>query len=604
VRRRGAALVLALAVAAAVTGCGVKEENRPHGVGKAPGFGGEPERQAVSLPDPSAASDARKFVDLFLQSAAAGDWDPVRPSNDRIAQAVAQGRKFLTAEAAAAWKHSNRIIVVQVEELTATNAETVSVKMHPVGVLTPDGAVEPLNDDPQIGSWTFTVQRLPSAGNEFRMTNPPPELLLSTQGLQELFEVRPVYFWDLDERYLLADRRYVSRGATRTKQIQTAIDRLIKGPSSFIASAVQSLPDNTSTDSRPVIERDRIVVNLSAAILANDKDWLNRLAGQIRWSLHPERHDLELQIAGRRQAVYGGNDYLSMNPSYANRTENDLYGLLGKRVVQWTGRRFTPDVLNAPENNNVVAAAVNRTRNWAALVRENGAQQELWIGRFDRETGPGWVRTALTGTSMSRPAYIPGGGGRVLVAVDGTVWDVGETGPPQSVGAFGAGISALAIAPDGSRLAYVANGLAYVATLNSTVVPVSRGEARALYTLGHGGLRGVGWSLEDQVVVAGANELMSVAIDNSYQAVIPVIDLFGAQITQLAAVPQTHANGNDAAGRIVIQAGADAFNVYPSRVAKISVEPSEPDPSGSAQPSTGTSATALTPTVPFYCDTG
>jgi hypothetical protein len=610
--RRFIAAAVGVALVATAAACGVPTDRGPVDVGQAPGFGADVQSPPVKLPEPDDASDVPGLVKGFLQAAAKGDWDPAS-GDQRITQAIEQARKFLTPTAARDWQPSGPVIVVESVPEPQVSESQIRFSLHGVGFLNADGVVEPL-PTPLSANFTFTAEKSDAAGGRYRLTSVPPYLLLSTLGLRELYDVRPVYFWDQADRVLVPDRRYLSRGASRDKRIRAVVDRLLKGPSAFLDAVVNSLPNNTKSDSNPVVEGSKIVVDLSSAVSVSDKQLLRRIATQLRWSLHPEVLDLQLNIDGRPQGTFSDDSYLAYNPSASPAVDeaDRLYVVAGGTVVQHSTGARVPPVLEAPENSYVVSAAVNGIRNSAAVVRAIGGMRELWIGRYGRETAaPRLVRVALPPTTvMSRPSYLPDVGNRVLVAAGDHVYDVADDGTFKQV-QFSAPVgpvTAVAVAPDGSRLAFVARDGVYVTTINSATTPASVAQApRQLYTGPMGKPLAVAWAYEHQLVVASATELMEVAIDSAHRAPIALPNLFAQKINQLASVPRTATSG-EVRGPIVVDVDGRANYVFTSSglravempgTATQSAAP-RPSPSGSREPTPAQPVLS----APFYLDVG
>jgi hypothetical protein len=608
-QRRFVAAVLLVAATAA---CGVPTSTEPLPVGKAPGFGGDVESPPVTLPGPDGAPDAKTLVERFLQAPAKGDWDPAA-SDQRIPQATEHARRFLTPEAARDWQPGNQITVVEVESVTPVSLDSVRVKVRGVGVLGVGGAIDPFDplQGPSDYDLPFTAVRSDAFGGQYRLINAPDALLLSTQGLRELYEVRPVYFWDKRDRFLVPDRRYLSRGASRDKRIRAVVDRLLKGPSQFLESWVNTLPANTTRKGNPGVEESasKIVVDLSSAVSVSDKQLLRRIAAQLRWSLHPEALALALEIDGRPQGLFGDDSYLAYNPSAsAAVAETDrLYVVADGRVVQHSTGARVPTVLEAAANTNVERAGVNRIRNSAAVVRVTGDTRELWIGRHGGETAaPQLTRVELPkAAAIGRPAFLPDVGNRVLVAADGVVYDVGDDATFRRVQAFEQyrDVGSIAVAPDGSRLAFLAGDRVYVTTLDSAAMTI--GPARELYVPGLTRLREVAWGYEHQLVVAGATGLVEVAIDNGQREMITPQNLFAQEITHLAAVPRTAASG-DVRGPIVLDVSGRVYNMYTSTGLDPVVVPGAQSPSARPSPSVSGAPAPAVPklSAPFFLDVG
>jgi hypothetical protein len=85
-------------------------------------------------------------------------------------------------------------------------------------VLNENGSLDPVPDNVQMSqSVTFqTVEgRSGRVDTPLLLSNAPDYLMLSLEGLNALFEVRPVYYWSKGNRYLVPDRALRQQGCLR-----------------------------------------------------------------------------------------------------------------------------------------------------------------------------------------------------------------------------------------------------------------------------------------------------------------------------------------------------------------------------------------------------
>jgi hypothetical protein len=609
VRSRRSAAVLALAVLLALAGCGVPGSSQPTDVGPAPAAG-DPISAAgtVRVPTRDGASTALELARRFFQAGAVANWDPDREEESRIDDAVEHARQFLVPELRRSWQPGKSVLVVAADLIDGL--DFVTANLVPVGVLGADGVVGPL---PPAGVSPTQVkfQAVSVNGTVLLALTPdsqmPSDVMLSQEGLDTLFEARPVYFWDKANRYLVPDRRYVSRGISNEKRVRAIIKQWLAGPSDFIKNVVAPQTDITMLDN-PSLSGNRVKVNLQpGGQEANQNNALRRIAWQIRWSIHgpSTTPDVEIQVAGREQLVDADSTYLTYNPSQpragqGSPDEDRLFGVLDGRVVPVSPSAMSPSILQQPENSGVVLAAVNRATNAAALVRrgENGRPQ-LWIGRNNVE--PRFVQASFPAApaTLSRPSFVPGGDGRVLIAGDGMLWDVTPDGVARSVPLAVGDVTAVSVAPDGARVGLVTGGGAVVASLEASGTPAVGTPVR-LYLPTVPQARGIGWLAEDRVVVGGPSALAEATIDNGFNKSIAPNNLTGGQLTQVAAVPGNPFDGTT--GSVVVEVGnQQAYYAYSSGLVEIVPLPGA-SPSPSASASAGTSPTTPRMSAPFYVD--
>jgi len=614
-RREVLGFAALLAAGVGMSGCGVPDESRPLVVGEAPGLGGTVNRPgSVVLPTPAGANTPAVLVSHFLQAGAAADWDPARLKERRIADAVNHARQFLAPPIRQSWTPVANFVLVVDADIQA-GPSSVLVTLRSVGVLNENGSLDPVPDNVQMSqSVTFqTVEAAQASDTPLLLSNAPDYLMLSLEGLNALFEVRPVYYWSKGNRYLVPDRRYVSKGVSEEKRIKAILDQLLAGPSTFLKDFVEPLRVDELADN-PLLNDDRVTVNFrTPAQGANPGEMQRRLAWQIRWSVHRASGQVSvtLQFDGRNQLTDDDGSYLQANPAQpaqgrSTLDDDRLFAILDGRVMPVFGNASRPPILDAPENSSVLLAAVNRPNRMVALVRSGqGGAPELWLGRTGGE--PPFVKAELPAASaMSRPSYLPGTDGRLLIAVDKTLYDVAPDGTARPVQQSPAQVTAVSVAPDGARVALIAGGRALVAPLDATGTVRTLGPSRELFLAGATDLRGIGWLYEHRVVVASvgvpAVALIDVAVDNGYVKSITPNNLALAQLTQLSAVPGNPID--DVRGNVVVEA-VDRGNrqaYYPYlELTQIPLPAASPGPS--AGPSGSPGGTDQKRFVaPFYAD--
>jgi hypothetical protein len=609
-------------VVVAAAGCGVPGSGEPVTLDDAPGVGGPVgPAGSVQLPEPTPPTTPVELVKRFLRVGAAADWDPAVRPDDRILTAVRQARRFLDQTGMATWKPGDSINVVEmIEEPKATVDFTVTVKLRKVGVLDEKGTLTP-SGDPQIKEYPFKVAPPTDDTGPALFSSVPDSMLpLSLEGLRDLFEVRPVYYWEPTERFLVPDRRYLSRGISAEKRVKTIVERVLAGPSEFLTQPPQAVlppPVNKPLDNA-TLTGNTVAVNLPVLGETDLEKPMARLATQLRWSLHPGQYTVELRTDGRDRRTYTGTDYLRFNPSQAmdGRNESRLFGAVNGNLRPLDPGVSKPSILTLPENSNVVAAALNVRQNSAALVRQVDGRRTLYVVRTPADrSAVQFVAADLPDQvgPFSRPSYLPGAGDRVLVVAGGNLYDVDlgsgkatmvSLPPPLTPGS----LVAVSVAPEGARIAMVTASRAYVATIDPSKLPATVGPGsgqpiRELYARNLSDLRGVGWSNEDQLVIGGRSGLIATAIDGSHDpAVQPT--LLTAALTQVAAVPRNPA-GNTGYGDVVIEVSTSgvgqSYSAFQSDIRDLKAPPV---PGASPSPSASASAPPQEPrvTAPFYAD--
>jgi hypothetical protein len=587
-------------------------------LGDAPGVGGPVGRpDSVALPEPGPGTTPVELVKRYLQTGAAADFDPDLQLDDRINAAIGRAKLFLDQTGKDAWKPGTSINVVEVigDPVANPTASSVSVTLRQVGLLEATGSLKPV--EPKIASYTFKVA--PATGTDPMLLSSVPDnmLPLSLEGLRDLFEVRPVYYWDTNERFLVPDRRYISAGISDEKRVKTIVARVLAGPSEFLAPpAVRDPPVDKPLDNA-TLYGNNVVVNLPPMPETDLDKSLLRLATQLRWSLHPQRYSVQLRIGGRDGHTYTGTDYLRANPSQPldDRNERRLFGAVNGKLIPLDPGVSAPSILDRPENSNVVAAAVNTRQNSAALVRQVGnGPRELWVGRTpaDRSAATFTHVVGLDGVigTYSRPSYLPGAGDRVLIVAAGNLYDVDlGTGVATAVNLpspLAGSLVAVSVAPDGARIAMVTASKVYVATIDPSKLPVTIGadtpqQLRELYVRNLADLRGVAWNFEHQIIVGGRSGLMIAAIDGGTLASTGPKDLQGALLMQLSAVPRDPIN-NLGGGDVVIEVSASGIRQSFAPYSELLAVKAPESRGASPSPSASTPPADPPVTAAFYAD--
>jgi hypothetical protein len=612
VKTRLLAVALAVASAVTVTGCGVPERTQPVIVGNPPREGGTPDVGNGLPPEPAGATSAQNLVERYLQAAAGGNESTTerpKPFDD----AVVRVKEFLTGTAAASWKYgdSRDLNVVQATVAPAVRADTgdrVDVVLRPVGTLNQRGELEPAGDR-QPFTWSAKVVPPEGPGTTMRIDNPPDGLLLSTTGLNELYEARSIYFWDSNDRYLVPDLRYVALGVPEEQRANNLVDWLRLGPSEWLKSAVNVVPDSIQVKDRVSIGSQpdsRWQVNVAAKAFGM-LDQLSRFSTQLQWTLRPGSGAVDLRIENQKVSL-PPTDYRKYNRDYLPDNQDPLpFCVSGGQVRQIAGTPVTIPALSGQDNAGVLQAAIASSPTSVtspqavAVVRAEGNQQRLYMGSADQRDvgGVGIVRTDLAAPTLSRPVWLVNSGPRVLVAAGGRLYDVVVTGRTTQVNRVGDvdGIAAFALAPDGRRLAYLSRGRIYVAPLLISNDRLAVGSAREVSTA-QGDLTdpvGVAWSRENWLVVAGRvngkTALVEFTVDGGLAQSLQLSNLAEMTITQVVARPVVRPGDERAklpSRRIMVEANGRAQQVFFASVDAV------PNPTPSAQ--------QAVPTAPFFMD--
>ncbi|GAB3992647.1 hypothetical protein GCM10029992_02320 [Glycomyces albus] len=161
----------------------------------------------------------------------------------------------------------------------------------------------------------------------------------------------------------------------------------------------------------------------------------------------------------------------------------------------------------------------------------------------------------------------------ILLIDDGVLTAVDTEGGVQVLGAEE--VTALAVAPDGRRAAYVEDGLAMAAPLSIDADGNFQLHENAARRIGTGvtEVRDVAWSSEDYLWIAGQGpddqELYRAAIDNSQLDAQPGTSGY-PPISEIAAHPADPLAGNQTRGEpVIVVSGDDLYRVHTSSMEPI-----------------------------------
>jgi hypothetical protein len=378
-----------------------------------------------------------------------------------------------------------------------------------IGVLNDQGRVDDLS---QSGAETMTIWVAPAEpeSNKLRIDEiegAPASLILSDDALDSLYSIQPIYFWDAANLRLIPDLRYVSQTRVPDKRANAIVQWIVDGPSLWLAGA-QRLPVGTALRTNVVTFNGTLVVDLTPQAGANGREAIQRLYTQLRWSLR-SLSDLPVELRIDDKVPDGLNpqvNYMAFNETDGlGSVSPRKFDIRDQKVVTVPALDPPLGVLGTKENANVVYAAVTRSAILAAFVRAGTGADPRRTLHIVRNGAQSTVVSDRRSSDMGRPAWIPGreilvvpSNGRLwaVSAADGRSFDI----TPNWMG----NVRAMAISPDGRRIAMISAGQTYVASLNvdeknavtigSSPRPVLSVELTAV---------AVAWDSESRLYVAG-----------------------------------------------------------------------------------------------------
>jgi len=525
-----------------------------------------------SLPTLGPTVDAEETVLNFLGSAA-GDW---ANRDERL-------NKFVRSEAT--WSEPSAgmpLVRLNSDKATATSSSTTSATVEVtgtiVGVYNQYGQVKKASGDTQY-SREFKLSR-DFSSDHWHIDSPPEQVVVDDEIFANRYLAQPLYFPATSDATgtLVPDLRWIPKSLSDTGvRYERLLDWLLTGPSEWLESSVSSgIPTGTSREAISVTE-DGVVVEISARSATSPVDKYETISAQIAWTLGLESdQQLTLVVDGREQLQSQVSEWAQYNraPGRDDTGEDrDLIYYIENGAV----KSATPDAPfagAAPEG--LQEAALEPGGNRMAAVVFTGGMYSLVVGtpgELERVDG-------FATATLSDPQWVDRS--KLLVLADGEPTMVRiSTGESVrvSMSELDSTITAISLAPDARRLAFVADGRTYVAPISYTDDFAAKlGEPQRV-GLNVTDVRDVGWSQETHVVMIGAvpdaeEWLWQVSIDNAYQ-----IQVEGTKTSTTGAVADSLAvrcnspQRSPAVGQpLVVSVGGSIARVYTASYGPLQVE--------------------------------
>jgi hypothetical protein len=589
-------LAAPLVAALLAGGCGIPDSTEVQRVGPGPSTGVSiGEDVAPTRHDRLASSDPATFVRYYLE-AAAGD-----PNT-----AMERVKQFLSPTAASSFDPAAEVRVVHLVDTPLVNPGSVDVRLRAqtVGVLDHNGILDPAADG-SAQEYTLTVSSTSGQTGLF-ITKAPPVLLISDDALDVFYERRKLYFWNHEYTGLVPDERYLPRDLPSEQQPNEIVKWLIAGPSPWLANAVETLPEGTMLDGNvPAPSGEKLRINLSGQAVRppDDRTALDRLRRQLMWSLRSGQwRTLELKVGSQNSVEYTGTDYFTSNAAYALAATPERFLVYNGQVRRMSGspNASDPVPLLRPEDNRFVRAAAlagSGSRRFAALVVNSAGREELRVGAGTADEQVGLAKISLPKGTTGQPVWAttstePSAPAIGLLTVGGRLYSFTSDGSPLTkVDGAGDGITAVAVAPDGRRVALVSRGRLSVAALSTGGAGVRMLPAEQVLTAPLKQVSAVDWSSETWLTVAGARAdknrvaIFEMTIDGSFVSE-RLADIGTESVSYLTAYPVSPVSGTDSSDTIAYVANGDAFDVLsdPVRIGVADLAVPVPNPPSGLKP--------------------
>jgi hypothetical protein len=546
-RRTSLAAALAFGATWIATACGIPSGRAPEVVGDAPSDFDQSSGTSAETFEPSTI--AEETVQNYLK-AASGDPDG---RDDRLNAFTVNEQQFSDPSTGIDLLDD---IIVTVDSSNGVETATVVVTGSVVGTYRPDGSVQ-MNSAPRDYNESFTLQR-ESLQDIWKIAVLPSQAMLDYAQFKSAYDQAPLYFQAGQRNLLVPDLRWIFRDLDTDTELRLRLGWLLQGPIDAARfSARNAIPEGTS--GKPVDDDGTLRIDLSPGG-AVEEDAIDAIAAQLAWSLGLDG-TFALTVDGTEVLEGSREDWRDWNAIPAELPETG-YFVAEDTVWEYTNNEQVTTVsAEHPWVGLSVAglrqAAVGPAGKVAAIVQGSGGDT-LQVGMGDGALHA----VAQVGGNLSHPQWLSDS--TVIVIDDGTPIVVETaTGAAQTL-AVGEGVTSLALAADGRRLAYVEDGLAWVVPLSLDADGNVQAGERWRIGLDIADVSDVAWSAENYLWVAGVRDddrLFVVAVDNSrteVQAWTP-----GLEIAQIAANPEDPAESYLNRGEpVLVVANATLYRVH------------------------------------------
>ncbi len=419
--------------------------------------------RVIAAPPSQGASPA-VIVRGFLESGAS------------LEQDHAISRRYLTTAAAESWQADASTTVFEQSTLKVSKGSDgrVVARLAVNGELAEDGSLTLI--DPAVPRTVeFHLEQVQDGASsmpEWRITDPPPGLLISDADLRRAYRLHQAYFPSARSSVLVPDGRMLPViGPALTT---TLAERVLTGPAAWLAPGVrQGAPPGTALalGAVPVTNGVAVVELTDQALSATDTQRRD-LASQLTWTLTqlPEVVAIRLLVGGEPYQVPGAPELMD-RAAWAARGPDATslpatgtlasYTLDGATIVRVSDTSRTSIPIAAADADTLEDLAVSLDQRYAAAVAADASA--LLVLPLDR----GVSERRIPGRDVGGPSFdvdgqlwfAEGGGIRRLQA-DGTVEQVPVRGDEVD-----AEVTAVALARDGARIAVLAGGEPYLGVL-------------------------------------------------------------------------------------------------------------------------------------------
>ncbi|WP_395726264.1 LpqB family beta-propeller domain-containing protein [Nakamurella sp.] len=488
-RRAGPIALLVLMVGALIAGCtAIPGSSAAFDVTR---IADQVEPVVPDAPTPGAGPD--QIVRGFIAASA-------RPESEGgTGSSFAAARQYLTPDAQAGWQPSQLPVVI-LDDNYRTEADpmesgTVSVIGNSPGGLDGSRAFH------SSGVVYSRAIHLVKVDDEWRISDPPPDLLLTASDFPTAYRQRVLYFLDPSGTLVVPDVRHIIIGQTTANRANRLLAMLLDGPAVSLQGAVtSSFSSRSALRSNPSVDPDGVLQIDFTGVDVSTTEARRALAAQVVWTLSPTTPRIAISVDGvlldPAQPVYTINSVSSFDPDRLPGTgqvaSDPFYVSPGGAVTGLLDGKPVAGPLGTGSPTVLSAAASATTRVTAAVAVDPGGGEQLLLTSPDQVDR---ADPALKADTLTQPSLTRSGDEAWVVQNGGTkpeVYRVSTSGPPSrervpadELAGKGA-VTALALSPDGVRVAVVVGDQLYLGVLKPAA---AEGASAPTSTAPNGGSR-------------------------------------------------------------------------------------------------------------------
>ena len=453
------------------------------------------------------------------------DFNPAPPEKGATPERIVQGfinaasspknnyqiaREYLTRTVAATWNPDASVTVDGGRNRSYSHqGDLWSIATSPIANVDSQGSYQTaLNSTPVTLNYQLSQE-----DGQWRISLAPDGILIDSLTFQAVFSQQTLYFYSLDNAYLVPDVRWFpARVASEATRIVAAV---LTGPASWLTGAVSSaFPPGTQLAVPSVTTTSGVAqVNLSSEATRATPVQLQRMQWELQRSLSGIAQSVAMSIEGNAQQIssLSGDSVPQQDPAISANPivyRDGSFGLVsGSSIIDFPGLSQRIAALQPS------AITINAARDQAAV--------------FSRGTAYLVTRTADPITVDSRP-------GLIAPSLDnqGFVWSVpaGDPAAIQVTSARSGGhqittswpavstISAIAVSRDGTRIAAVMDtNSGYLLALSGIVRDANGSPTELtkplLFPLDSGSPSSLAWTNDVTVTVLSASSSGTTSID-------------------------------------------------------------------------------------------